>query len=193
MEKKAFLIELSRKGIFILDEEINEGITEFLRGLVFHFIFRNPGKQVFLIIDSNGGFVVPALAFYDFIKALPEEVVGIVIGKCHSAALLILAACQKRLALRHSQFFFHEISYPYKLDDQMDLEEFFAEQLKIQNTTFSHLYKVFEKEFGLSVQESRELGRKGKEYKTKLFAEEVLKYNVIHEIIEKLPFELPSI
>lgn len=193
MEKKDFLMELSRKGIFVLDETIDEKSVEFLRGLIFRFFFKNLKKEIFLIIDSNGGQVIPALTLYDFIKSLPISVTGIVNGKCHSAALLILAACKKRLSLRHSQFFFHEISYPCKVDDQIDLEEFFKEQLKIQKNTFEYVYKIQQQEFGLSMQKIKELARNGKEYNIKLFAEEVLKYNVIHEIIEKIPFELPNV
>jgi ATP-dependent protease ClpP protease subunit len=65
------------------------------------------GRECILYIDCTGGSVYGALAVTTLIRTRRLVCTGIVLGECSSAAILILAACQKRLVTRYSTLLFH--------------------------------------------------------------------------------------
>ncbi len=65
------------------------------------------GRDCVFHIDSMGGSVYGALAITTLIRQRKLQCTGIVLGECSSAALLILAACHKRLVTRYSTLLFH--------------------------------------------------------------------------------------
>src|SRR5689334_19158903 len=66
-----------------------------------------PKRECVFYIDSMGGSVYGALAITTLIRQRALSCTGIVLGECSSAALLIFAACQKRLVTRYSTLLFH--------------------------------------------------------------------------------------
>jgi ATP-dependent protease ClpP protease subunit len=70
-----------------------------------------PGRQCTFYIDSGGGSVYGALAVATLIRQRKLDCTGIVLGECSSAAILIFAACQKRLVTRHSTLLFHRMRW----------------------------------------------------------------------------------
>jgi ATP-dependent Clp protease protease subunit len=51
-------------------------------------------EEIRLLIDSDGGNVQPALSICDVIASIKAPVIGIVIGRCFSMAVVILQAPQ---------------------------------------------------------------------------------------------------
>jgi ATP-dependent Clp protease protease subunit len=179
------------KGIFFIKGNLNEKYLDYLKEIIFSYVFKNPKREIFIIIDTTGGNVQASLAFYDFIKGLENKTTAIVMGKCHSAGLVILASCQRRLSYKHSTFFFHQMTSSIGLDDVCDNNnKKISFGLQKHEKLSSLLRNLEQKEFGLSKEVLNDLAYNGKEYDKKLFADEVLELGVIHEIVERLPFKI---
>jgi ATP-dependent Clp protease protease subunit len=65
-------------------------------------------KQITMLINSQGGEVVEALAIYDAISMLKAPVDALVLGQCSSAASYVLQACRNRYMTPNSRFMIHE-------------------------------------------------------------------------------------
>lgn len=70
-----------------------------------------PGGECTLYIDSGGGSVTGALAVVTLLRHRRVRATAIVLGECSSAALLVFAACQRRVVTQHSTFLFHPIRW----------------------------------------------------------------------------------
>ena len=70
-----------------------------------------PKRECVFHIDSMGGSVYGALAITTLIRQRQLQCTGIVLGECSSAAILILAACQRRLVTRYSTLLFHSMRW----------------------------------------------------------------------------------
>jgi ATP-dependent protease ClpP protease subunit len=70
-----------------------------------------PGGEVIFYIDSAGGSVFGALAVLTMLRYRRLKATAMVIGECSSAALLLFAACRKRLVTPYSTFLFHRMRW----------------------------------------------------------------------------------
>jgi ATP-dependent protease ClpP protease subunit len=70
-----------------------------------------PGGECVLYIDSAGGSVYGALAVLTLLRQRRINATAIVLGECSSAAILLFAACKKRLVTRYSTLMFHEMRW----------------------------------------------------------------------------------
>ncbi len=70
-----------------------------------------PGGDCVFYIDSAGGSVFGALAVLTMLRYRRLKATAIVIGECSSAALLLFAACRRRLVTPYSTFLFHRMRW----------------------------------------------------------------------------------
>lgn len=63
---------------------------------------------IILLINSEGGSQGEAMSFYDFIRSLGVDVIGVVCGVCYSSATVVWQACHKRYITKSSCFMLHE-------------------------------------------------------------------------------------
>lgn len=94
------------KRIFMLSE-INQALAAVVIEQLLEF-GSDPQQPIELYINSEGGTVVEALAIADTIAAIQAPVIGIVVGTCYSAAVVVLQACSTRLMTQHSTLMMHE-------------------------------------------------------------------------------------
>jgi ATP-dependent protease ClpP protease subunit len=80
------------------------------------------GECIFYI-DSAGGSVYGALAVLTLVRHRQLQGTAIVLGECSSAALLLFAACQRRLVSPYSTFLFHPMRW--QSDKRVGSEEAF--------------------------------------------------------------------
>jgi len=80
-----------------------------------------PGGECIMYFDSPGGNTYTALAMLTLIRLRNMRVTGIVLGECSSAALLPLAACEKRYVTPWSTLLFHAMRW--QSDDDVKMEE----------------------------------------------------------------------
>jgi len=69
------------------------------------------GGECTFYIDSAGGSVFGALAALTLLRYRRITGTAVVIGECSSAALLLFAACRKRLVTPHSTLLFHRMRW----------------------------------------------------------------------------------
>jgi ATP-dependent protease ClpP protease subunit len=69
------------------------------------------GGDCVFYIDSAGGSVFGALAALTMLRYRRLKATAIVIGECSSAALLLFAACRRRLVTPYSTFLFHRMRW----------------------------------------------------------------------------------
>lgn len=82
-------------------ESLYANATSYSRG--------NPPDNIYIHINSPGGSVVSSLALYDYLKAFPQIVVGIVEGIAASGASILLCGCQLREMTSNSSVLCHEL------------------------------------------------------------------------------------
>lgn len=64
---------------------------------------------IILYLDTPGGSATAGMVAYDTIRTIKSPVVAVVTGNCMSAGLLLLSACDYRIAAQHSMFFYHQV------------------------------------------------------------------------------------
>jgi len=176
------------KGIFFIKGKVEDKYLDYIKECILTYVLKNPRRKIFILIDSGGGSVEAALNFYDFIKGLNVDTTCIVVGKCFSAALTILAAGKRRLSLKHSKFFFHQMIMEMDIDNLCDKERCFSIKMEEYDKISEFVYELQGKEFAIEREVLVKLRSDGKDYNKKLFADEALSLGVIQEIVDRLPF-----
>jgi ATP-dependent protease ClpP protease subunit len=69
------------------------------------------GGACIFYIDSAGGSVYGALSALTLLRYRKITATALVLGECSSAAILLFAACQKRLVTPHSILLFHKMRW----------------------------------------------------------------------------------
>jgi ATP-dependent Clp protease, protease subunit len=69
------------------------------------------GGECVFYIDSAGGSVFGALAVLTLLRQRRLTASAMVLGECSSAALLLFAACRRRLVTRYSTLLFHRMRW----------------------------------------------------------------------------------
>ena len=70
-----------------------------------------PGGTCVFYIDSVGGSVFGALTVLTLVRHRRLDSTAIVLGECSAAALLLFAACRRRLVTPYSTFLFHRMRW----------------------------------------------------------------------------------
>jgi ATP-dependent protease ClpP protease subunit len=70
-----------------------------------------PKGECTFFIDSAGGSVFGALAMLTLLRYRQLDATGIVLGECSSAAVLVFAACRRRLVTPYSTLLFHRMRW----------------------------------------------------------------------------------
>ena len=102
-------ISLKRRRIFLSGEIENGKSDVIIRSLL---LMADIGKEdITLVINSLGGDLYDTFAIYDIMKSIPNQIRTISVGKCQSAAPLILAAGapNKRFSFPNCHFMVHDI------------------------------------------------------------------------------------
>jgi ATP-dependent Clp protease protease subunit len=101
---------LYRERIIFLGRGINDGLANQIIAIMLYLDSEDPGKPIYLYINSPGGSVTAGMAIYDTMQHIKSEVVTICVGLAASMGAFLLAAGTKgkRLALPHSRIMIHQ-------------------------------------------------------------------------------------
>ncbi len=102
---------LLKDRIIFLSTPIDDHVSSLIVAQLLFLDAEDPEKDIFLYINSPGGFVSAGLGIYDTIQYIKSEVVTICMGQAASMAAVILAAGTKgkRYALPHSRIMLHQV------------------------------------------------------------------------------------
>ena len=161
---------LARDRIIFLGEEVNDQIANEIIAIMLYLDSEDPGKDIFLYINSPGGVVTSGLAIYDTMQHIKSDVVTICLGLAASMGSFLLAGGTKgkRLALPHSRIMIHQPSGGTR-GQATDIEIEAKEIIRIRhqlngiyaNNTGQQLEKIekdMDRDFFMSAEEAKEYG-----------------------------------
>ena len=95
---------LYRERLLFLGQEVDSEISNQLIGLMVYLSIENDTKDLYLFINSLGGWVIPGVAIYDTMQFVRPDVQTICMGLAASMGSFILAGGEitKRLAFPHA-------------------------------------------------------------------------------------------
>ncbi|MCF2149206.1 ATP-dependent Clp protease proteolytic subunit [Desmonostoc muscorum LEGE 12446] len=161
---------LSLERIIFLGEEIDDKIANEIIAFLLYLDSEDPGKDIYIYINSPGGMVTSGLAIYDTMQHIKSDVVTICTGLAASMGSFLLAggAKGKRLALPHSRIMIHQPSGGTR-GQASDIEIEAREILRIRNQlnqiyadntgqTLAKIEKDMDRDFFMSAPEAKEYG-----------------------------------
>lgn len=161
---------LARDRIIFLGEEVNDQIANEIIAIMLYLDSEDPGKDIFLYINSPGGVVTSGLAIYDTMQHIKSDVVTICLGLAASMGSFLLAGGTKgkRLALPHSRIMIHQPSGGTRgqaTDIQIEAQEILRIRHQLNGIYANNTGKAIEKiekdmdrDFFMSAEEAKEYG-----------------------------------
>ncbi len=161
---------LYRERIIFLGRDIDDEIANQIIAVMLYLDSEDPGKDIYLYINSPGGMVTSGLAIYDTMQHIKSDVVTICVGLAASMGSFLLAAGTKgkRIALPHSRIMIHQPSGGTRgqaTDIEIEAREIIRMRHQLnniyaQNTgqLLSKIEKDMDRDFFMSAAESKEYG-----------------------------------
>ena len=98
---------LQRREIW-LNGEIDSSMADAVISQILYLDAEQPGKEITLYVDSDGGSVSAGLAIYDVMQAVQSSIRTVCIGMAASMAAVIFSAGNRREILRHGEVMIHD-------------------------------------------------------------------------------------
>ena len=163
---------LFRERIIFLAEEVDDGISNAIVAYMLYLDSEDPGKPIYLYINSPGGSVTAGMAIFDTMQHIKSDVVTICVGLAASMGAFLLSAGTKgkRLSLPHSRIMIHqplggvqgrrqatdiEIEAREILRIRQQLNEIMAEKT---GQSLEKIDKDTDRDFFMSAEEAKEYG-----------------------------------
>lgn len=139
---------------------------------------------IYLQINSPGGSAPGANKLYDNIVNTHNPVIGVVVGDCFSMAAIVLQACDRRYASKHSRLHIHHVTHPgfiLRHNDTIEsLEKKLLEGIALAQKNDKILIDILEKRMKISREEIIEIMDKDEP----MTAKRALEIGLIDAIIE---------
>ena len=161
---------LYRERIIFLGRDVDDELANQIIAVMLYLDSEDPGKDIYLYINSPGGMVTSGMAIYDTMQHIKSDVVTICVGLAASMGSFLLAAGTKgkRLALPHSRIMIHQPSGGAR-GQATDIEIEAREILRIRHQLnqiyadrtgqpLSKIEKDMDRDFFMSAEESKEYG-----------------------------------
>lgn len=140
---------LESRRLFLDGQIDNESASKIIRKL-WYLELQNPGKPIYLFINSPGGSVDSGFAIWDQIKLISSPVTTIVTGLAASmgSVLSLCAAPNKRFATENSRIMIHQPMIGGVIQGQAtDLEIQAEEMLRTRNSLVKFYMNATGKDF----------------------------------------------
>ncbi|YP_001718462.1 ATP-dependent Clp protease proteolytic subunit (chloroplast) [Manihot esculenta] len=101
---------LYRERLLFLGQDVDSEIANQLIGLMVYLSIENATKDLYLFINSPGGWVIPGIAIYDTMQFVRPDVQTVCMGLAASMGSFILVGGKitKRLAFPHARVMIHQ-------------------------------------------------------------------------------------
>nr|QWK46937.1 clp protease proteolytic subunit [Ampelocera longissima] len=103
---------LYRERLLFLGQEVDSEISNQLISLMIYLSVEDDNKDLYLFINSPGGWIVPGMAIYDTMQFVQPDIQTICMGLAASMGSFLLAGGEitKRLAFPHARVMIHQPS-----------------------------------------------------------------------------------
>nr|YP_010976526.1 clp protease proteolytic subunit [Senecio nemorensis]WNX95679.1 clp protease proteolytic subunit [Senecio nemorensis] len=101
---------LYRERLLFLGQEVDSEISNQLIGLIIYLSIEDETKDLYLFINSPGGWVIPGVALYDTMQFVKPDIHTICMGAAASMGSFILVGGEitKRIAFPHARVMIHQ-------------------------------------------------------------------------------------
>lgn len=169
-------------------DSITDQKAKALMAICADLMLRKP-TQLYFLFSSQGGSVNAGITLYNYLRALPTEIVMHNTGSIDSIATVIFLAGQKRYAATHSTFLFHGVQCNFGQGSSLNAAQLQERTSNLQQDE-NKMAGILTGCSKLTDGEVRELFRQG-ESKDLAFA---IDKGIIHEIRDpKVPPDAPFI
>ncbi|ABJ75706.1 ATP-dependent Clp endopeptidase proteolytic subunit ClpP [Leptospira borgpetersenii] len=168
---------LLKDRIIFLGNAINDDYANVITAQLLFLEAENPERDIYLYLNSPGGYVSSGLAIYDTMQYIKPDVRTLCLGQASSMAALLLAggAAGKRSALPNSRIMMHQ-PMGGATGQASDIEIQAREVLKLKEI----LNSIYHKHTGKSVEQIQ----KDTERNFYMTAEEAKNYGIIDTVIQ---------
>lgn len=171
---------LLKERIVFLGQGVDDDIANSIVAQLLFLESDDPNKDIYLYIQSPGGYVTAAMAMYDTMQFIKPDVSTICIGQAASAGAILLAAGAKgkRFALPNAEIMIHQPTSGYS-GQVTDMEIHAKKALRVKE----RLNNI------LAFHTGRPLKQVAKDTERDFFltAEEAKDYGLVDEVISKRP------
>lgn len=170
--------KLLKERIVFLGTAIDDNVANIVIAQLLYLESEDPSKDIYLYINSPGGYITSGLAIYDTMRYVKSPIVTMCIGQAASMGAVLLAGGEngKRYSLPHSRILIHQPLGGVQgqaTDINIQAKEILRVREEINNIFTLHTGQPFEK---ISLDTERDF------YMT---AEQAKEYGIIDEIVEK--------
>ncbi|PJZ56547.1 ATP-dependent Clp endopeptidase proteolytic subunit ClpP [Leptospira barantonii] len=168
---------LLKDRIIFLGNAINDDYANVITAQLLFLEAENPERDIYLYLNSPGGYVSSGLAIYDTMQYIKPDVRTLCLGQASSMAALLLAggAAGKRSALPNSRIMMHQ-PMGGATGQASDIEIQAREVLKLKEI----LNSIYHKHTGKTVEQIQ----KDTERNFYMTAEEAKNYGIIDTVIQ---------
>jgi ATP-dependent Clp protease protease subunit len=172
---------LLKDRIMFVTGGINETVASLITAQLVFLEAENPKKEIWMYINSPGGYVTSGLAIYDTMQYVRPAIHTMVVGQAASMAALLLAAGQKgfRYALPNSKIMVHQPSSGGFQGQATDIERHAKDIL----ATKERLNDIYVRHTGQKLDSIDE----ALDRDTFMTPKEALEFGIIDEVMHKRP------
>lgn len=161
---------LLKDNIIFLGTDVNEHTANLIVAQLLFLANENSNKDIKLYINSPGGSVYDALAIFDTMQYVPNDIQTVGIGVQASAAAFLLSSGTKgkRSILEHATVMIHQPSSGTRgkvTDQEIDLREALRvkrllEEIMVKNTGQKpeRIHQDMERDFWMTSEEAKKYG-----------------------------------
>nr|YP_010345964.1 clp protease proteolytic subunit [Solanum cucullatum]UNZ89713.1 clp protease proteolytic subunit [Solanum cucullatum] len=137
---------LYRERVLFLGQGINASLANQLISLMIYLSMEDETKELYLFVNSPGGWVIPGIAIYDTMQFVRPDIHTICIGLAASMGSFILVGGEitKRIAFPHARVMIHEPACAFYMAQVGEFVVEAGELLKLRET----LTKVYAERTG---------------------------------------------
>lgn len=110
-------VKLAKSRVLFVTEDVDDVMAAQLSAMLLYFDNEDNSLPIEMYIHSNGGAVTGLSNIYDVMQMISAPIKTICIGKCYSAAAVLLAAGTKgeRYAFKNSSVMIHGIQFGFPI------------------------------------------------------------------------------
>lgn len=167
---------LLKERIIFITGAIDDGVATSVTAQLLFLESENPKKEVYMYINSPGGYVSSGLAIYDTMQYVRSPVATVCIGQCASMGSLLLAAGEPgmRMVLPNARVMVHQPSGGYRgvaTDIERHAEEIIDLKRRLNDIYVTHtgqkydeIEKKLDRDTFMNAQQAKEFGIVDKVY-----------------------------
>jgi len=171
---------LLKERIIFIGSAVEDAIASLVIAQLLFLEAEDPEKDIFLYLNTPGGYVSSGLAIYDTMQYVRPDVATICMGQASSMGALLLAAGAKgkRTALPHARVMIHQPlggAQGQATDIEIQTREILTLREKLNEILSKHTGQSLEK---ITVDTERNFY---------MSSEEAKKYGIIDDVLERKP------